>query len=172
MCTNDVFDASFAAELISSLKRMIKPDGGKFITNGVTLPFLAYAYKCLNNDSSPITKDYLWNIISSLENADGVMFLYQNCSTIEESVISLRTQEDSRIEEEGYYTRTPESNIFYDLETYKNAPSANQLYEKYEEVLSNKTYSRVYKEYYYDWAAISEEESNAINTIVKKFRQK
>ena len=86
--------------------------------------------------------------------------------------LSLRTQEDSRIEEEGYYTRTPESNIFYDLAAYKNAPSANQLYEKYEEVLSNKTYSRVYKEYYYDWAAISEEESNAINTIVKKFRLK
>ena len=144
MCTNNIFDANFAAELINSLQSMIKSNGEKFIKNGVTLPFLAYAYKCLNGDDSPITKDYLWNIICSLENTNGTEFLYQHCSTIEESVISLRKQDDNRIEEEGYYTRTPESNIFYDPEAYNEAPSANQLYEKYEKVLLDKTFSMLY----------------------------
>ena len=173
MCTNYTFDADFAAHFIKKLKEMHKSDGSPFIRYGVTLPFLAYAYKCLNRDNSAITEDYLWNIISSLENANDVMFLYQHCSDIEENVIALMSElYDGVIEEQGFYTRTPKSAILYDLRAFETAPSSKELYGRYNEVLLNKTFSRVYKEYKHDWDVVSEEEGIAINTIINDYKSK
>ncbi len=170
MCTNYAFDADFAAHLIKKLKEMHKSDGSPFIRNGVTLPFLAYAYKCLNNDSSTITEEYLWSIITSLENANDVMFLYQHCSDIEENVIALMSElYEGNGNEQGFYTRIPNSAILYDPCAFATAPLPKEVYERYKEVLLNKTFSRVYKEHRHDWDVVSEEEDVAINTIINDY---
>ena len=81
---------------------MRKLNGAPFIRHGVTLPYLAYTYKCLNCDSSAITEDYLWNIITSLEKAGSTLFIYQYCSDIEEFVIALFSKQyDDTIKEQS-----------------------------------------------------------------------
>lgn len=171
MYVNYVFDASFAAHLIRNLKEMYKSDGSKFIKHGVTLPFLAYAYKCLNNDCSNIDEIYLSNIINSLEKAKGLIFSYEHCSVIDENVIVLEQNIDE-LKQQKFYTRFPNSTIFYDWQVFETAPSSKELYEKYNKVLLNKTFSRVYKEYKYDWDFISEEENHAISTIINNYKSK
>ena len=168
MCVNYVFDADFAAYLINKLKKMSKSDCLPFIRHGVTLPFLAYAYKCLNNDSSAISEDYLSNIITSLENAKDAIFLYRPCSDIEENIIALQTKDDDKLAEQGLYTRFPNATLFYDSEVFETAPSSKELYEKYNNILLNKTFSRVNKE----WVVISEEENIAIKSIVNTYKSK
>ena len=74
MCSNYIVDAKFALLLIQSLKEMLKTNGLPFIRNGVTLPFLAYAYKRLNCDDSPITEEYIRKIINSLDSAKDIKF--------------------------------------------------------------------------------------------------
>lgn len=172
MCVNYVFDADFAAHLINKLKEMYKSDNLPFIRHGVTLPFLAYAYKCLNNDNSAISEDYLSNIINSLEKAKAAIFLYKPCSAINENVITLKNQDEVKLGEQGFYTRFPNATLFYNSEVFKTAPSSKELYKKYNEVLLNKTFSRVYKENKYDWDAISKEEDNAIKTIINSYKSK
>ena len=173
MSANYIFDADFAAYLIKKLKEMRKSNGAPFIRHGVTLPYLAYTYKCLNCDSSAITEDYLWNIITSLEKADSTMFIFQYCSDIEEIVIALFSKQyDDTIKKQGFYTRDSESTILYDSLVFKTAPSSKELHERYNDNLLNKTFSRVYKEYKYDWAAVSKEESFAINTIINNYKSK
>lgn len=173
MYTNYTFDADFAAHLIKKLKGMYKSDGSSFIKTGVTLPFLAYAYKRLNNDRTPFTEEYLWNIVTSLENANDKKFLYQYCSVISERVIALFSNLfDGIIKEQGYYTRTSKSTILYDPWAFRTAPSSKELYEKYNEILLKNAFSRVYKEYKYDWDVVSEEEEVAISTIINEYKSK
>lgn len=169
MCANYIVDANFALHLIQSLKVMRKSNGLPFIRNGVTLPLLTYAYKRLNCDDSPITEEYIHKIIDSLENAKNIMFIYQHCSEISENVIALQTFMDSRIKEEGYYTRYPNSTILYDPQAFEKVPSSKQLYKIYDKVMSNNTFSRVWKEDKYDWDIVSNEEYIAINTIVNNY---
>ena len=173
MCVNYVFDADFAAYLINKLKEMCKSDNLPFIKHGVTLPFLAYAYKCLNNDSSAISEDYLSNIINSLEKAKGLIFSYEHCSVINENVIVLE-QNINELKQQKFYTRFPNSTIFYDWQAFEIAPSSQELYKKYKEILLNKTFSRVYNEIKcgWDWNAISEEENTAIKTIINDYKSK
>ena len=173
MCTNYVFDADFAAHLIKMLKEMYKSDGSPFIRNGITLPFLAYAYKCLNNDSSTVSEDYLSNIIISLEKANDVIFLYQHCSDINENVITLKSKlYDDKLNEQEFYMRFPNATLLYDSHAFETARSSKELYKKYNEVLLNKTFSRVYKENKYDWDTISKEENNAISAIINNYKSK
>ena len=173
MCTNYIFDADFAAYLIKKLKEMRKLNGAPFIRNGVTLPYLAYTYKCLNCDSSAISEDYLRNIITSLEEADSTMFIFQYCSDIEEFVIALFSKQyDDTIKEQGFYTRNSGSNILYDSQVFERIPSSKELYERYKDILLKSTFSRVYKEYKYDWDAVSKEDIDAISTIIKEYKSK
>lgn len=173
MCTNYIFDADFAAYLIKKLKEMRKLNGAPFIRHGVTLPYLAYTYKCLNCDSSAITEDYLWNIITSLEKADSTFFIYQYCSDIEETVIALFSKQyDGTIKEQGFYTRDSESTILYDSQVFETIPSSKELYERYKDILLKSTFSRVHKEYKYDWGTVSEEDIDAISTIIKEYKSK
>lgn len=172
MCVNYVFDASFAAHLINELKKMCKSDGSSFIKHGVTLPFLAYAYKCLNNDDSAISEDYLSNIITSLEKAKNAIFLYKPCSIINENVITLKNQDEIKLDEQGFYTRFPNATLFYNSKVFEIPPSSKELYERYNEVLLNKTFSRVYKEFKPDWDIISEEENIAIKSIINNYKSK
>ena len=171
MCDNYIFDAGFAEYLINRLKTMHKSNGSPFIRHGVTLPFLAYAYKCLNNDSSAITVDYLFNIIDSLEKSDSAKFKYEHCSDIDENVISLFSKlYDFGIEEQGFNTRFPNSGILYDPRAYEIVPSVDELYERYNKVWLDNTFSRVYKEDRYGWDIVSEEENSAINAIITDYK--
>lgn len=165
MCANYNFDANFAAHLINSLKKR------GVIKNGVTLPFMAYAYKRLNCDTSTITEDYLLNIVTSLENAGNMMFLFQHCSEIQEYVIALHTVFEDRIMEQGFYTRYTESTMLYDPKIYQDAPSAKQLYDRYYNAISNNTFSRVWKEYKYDWEVVSNDEDEMINGIIENYKK-
>ena len=173
MSANYIFDADFAAYLIKKLKEMRKSNGAPFIRHGVTLPYLAYTYKCLNCDSSAITEDYLWNIITSLEKAGSTLFIYQYCSDIEEFVIALFSKQyDDTIKEQGFYTRDSESTILYDSHFFEITPSSKELYERYKDILLKNTFSRVYKEYKYDWGTVSKEDIDAISTIIEEYKSK
>ena len=173
MSANYIFDADFAAYLIKKLKEMRKSNGAPFIRHGVTLPYLAYTYKCLNCDSSAITEDYLWNIITSLEKAGSTLFIYQYCSDIEEFVIALFSKQyDDTIKEQGFYTRDSESTILYDSHFFETTPSSKELYERYKDILLKNTFSRVYKEYKYDWGTVSKEDIDAISTIIEEYKSK
>ena len=154
MCANYYLDANFASHLIRSLKEMRKPNGLPFITNGITLPFLAYAYKRLNCDDSPITEEYIHKIISSIENAKDDKFIYQHCSEIDEDVIALETRMEDRLEEQGYYARFSNSTMLYDPDAFEKAPSSKQLYDRYNKVISNNTFSRVWKKDEYNYSDI------------------
>lgn len=171
MCANYYLDADFASHLIRSLKEMRKSNGLPFITNGITLPFLAYAYKRLNCDESPITEEYIHKIISSIENAKDDKFIYQHCSEIDEDVIALETRMEDRLEEQGYYARFSNSTMLYDPDAFEKAPSSKQLYDRYSKVISNNSFSRVRKEYKYDWDVVSDEDDNAINEIINDYRK-
>lgn len=172
MCSNYIVDAKFALLLIQSLKEMLKTNGLPFIRNGVTLPFLAYAYKRLNCDDSPITEEYIRKIINSLDSAKDIKFIYQHCSEICEDVISQQTKIEDRLEEQGYYTRSSELTMLYDPRSFEKAPSSEELYKKYKEIMLNNTFSRVWKECKYDWDIISEEENAAINKIINNYKSK
>lgn len=148
---------------------MRKSNGLPFIRNGVTLPFLAYAYKRLNCDDSPITKEYIQTIIDSLENADDMMFIYQHCSEIIENVISQQTKMEDRLEEQGFYTRCSNTTMLYDPQAFDKAPSSEQLYKKYKKIILNETFSRAWKKDKYDWDVISEEENVAIKEIINNY---
>ena len=173
MCDKYIFDAGFVEYLINGLKSMHKSNGSPFIRHGVTLPFLAYAYKCLNNDGSAITEDYLWNIIDSLEKSDSAKFKYEHCSDIDENVIVLFSElYDFGIEEQGFYARFPNSGILYDPRAYEIAPSSEELYGRYGKVWLDNTFSRVYKEDRYGWDVVSEEENAVINAIITDYKSR
>ena len=171
MPTDYIINSDFASHLIKSLKILQKSNGLPFIRTGVTLPFLAYTYKRLNNDNTPITEDYLWSIITSLENSSDTIYTYQYCSKIEEFVIALHSDLfDNRIREEGYFTRSSKSTILYDPQLCNNAPSSQLLYTRYYKALSNNTLSRRYIEYRFDWDFISDEENTAIDITINNYK--
>ena len=159
------FDAKFAYHLISSLKQMRKKDGKPFITNGVTLPFLAYACKRFNNDTSSVSVKDMLKIMDSLDNAAPNTFVFEVCSVIEERVIALYSDINA-----GYYhPRTEKSHLLCDDDALSPQQSLEDVCNLYEEVINVKTYSRVYKDYRYDWAELTDEEENAIQTIVESY---
>lgn len=159
------FDAKFAYHLISSLKQMRKKDGKPFITNGVTLPFLAYAYKRLNNDTSSVGGDDLLKILEALDNATPNTFVFEFCSVIEERVVALY----SKVNEGYYHLRTETSCLLCDDIVLSPQQSLEDVCNLYEKVVNDKTYSRAYKDYRYDWVELTDEEENAIQTIVESY---
>jgi hypothetical protein len=62
--------------------------------------------------------------------------------------------------------------MLYDPRSFEKAPSSEELYKKYNEIMLNNTFSRVWKECKYDWDIISEEENVAINKIINNYKSK
>lgn len=163
------FDAKFAYHLISSLKQMRKKDGKPFITNGVTLPFLAYAYKKLNGDDSVVSVEYMNNILKILEGADENFFVLEMCSEIDERVIAIYSDVNRNYYiAEGFYNIPEKSHLWRDPKAHNPCQFQRAMCALYKDVVTDRLYSRVYSEYRYSWSTISEEEDNAIQTIIEQ----
>lgn len=146
---------------------MIKSNGRPFITNGVTLPFLAYAYKQLNNDTSSVSVKDLLEILKALDKATPNTFVFEVCSEIEERVVALYSETNAYY----YHLRTQESHLLCDDDVFSPHQSLEDVCNSYKKVIKDKTYSRVYKDYRYDWDQLSEEEKGAIQTIVELYKK-
>lgn len=172
METIECIDVRFAHYLITSLKTMKKENGTPFITNGVTLPFLAYAYKQLNNDTSSVSVDDLLEILKALDKATPNTFVFEVCSEIEERVVALYSETNvGYYDAKKYYLRTAQSYLLCDPDAIKQAQPLEDISIFYKKILDNKTYSRVYKDYHYNWDELSGEEKGAIQTIVELYKK-